>query len=160
MPIPKLPMRSEKVGTSKKYVVSCISIEVALITPTHFSMVGEMVQNSQSSYSFTFNAVIGFMNIFIHIQQLSLHSRNIFIITFSGVSLIHEYIYSHLRDIVIHIQRVIFVHIHDRNIHSAFSAHALCASLGASSRSIISKRTWWMKGTPNTNNPKHKCYMG
>ena len=47
---------------------------------------------------------------------------------------------SRLRDIFIHIQRVIFVHIHDRNIHSAFSAHRLCASLGPSSRSIISER--------------------
>ena len=71
-----------------------------------------------------------------------------------------SHIYSHLRDIFIHIQRVIFVHIDDRNMHSAFSAHALCASLGPSSRSIISERTCQMKGTPKANNPKHKSHMG
>jgi len=50
------------------------------------------------------------------------------------VFLIHEYISSHLRDVFIYIQRFIFIHIHDRNIgstrcdiHSAFSAHHLCA---------------------------------
>ena len=86
-----------------------------------------------------------FTNIFIHIQQLSLHSRNIFshiifiLFTFNGVFLIHDYIYSHLRDVFIHIQRLIFVHIHDGNFHSTFSAHHLCASLGPSSCSIISE---------------------
>ena len=82
-------------------------------------MVSEMVQNSQSLYSFTFNAVI----------------------------VIHDYIYSHLRDVFIHIQRVIFVHIHDRNIHSTFSAHHVCASLGPSSCSIISERNMADKGS-------------
>ena len=48
-----------------------------------------------------------FTNIYIHIQQPSLRPRNIFI----------------------HIQRAIFVHIHDRNIYSTFSAHHLCALL-------------------------------
>ena len=67
-----------------------------------------------------------FMNIFIHIQQK-------YLFTFTGVFLIHYYICSHLRDVFIHIQRVIFIHIHDRNIHSALSAHHLCASLGPSS---------------------------
>ena len=62
-----------------------------------------------------------------------------YLFTFNDVFLIHEYINSHLRDIFIHIQPVIFVHIHDRNTHSAFSAHHLCASLGPSSRSIISE---------------------
>ena len=38
-------------------------------------------------------------NIFIHIQQLSFYSRNIFI---------HEYIHSHLRDVFIHIQRFMY----------------------------------------------------
>ena len=49
-----------------------------------------------------------------------------------------KYIYSHLRDVFIHIQWVIFVHIHNQNVHSPFSAHHLCASLGPSTRSIIS----------------------
>ena len=80
-----------------------------------------------------------FTNIFIHIQQPS-YVQEIYLFTFSGVFLIHDYIYLHLRDVFIHIQRVKFVHIHDRNIHSTFSAHHLCASLGPSSRSIISER--------------------
>ena len=49
-----------------------------------------------------------------------------------------KYIYSHLRDVFIHIQWVIFVHIHNQNVHSPFSGHHLCASLGPSTRSIIS----------------------
>ena len=43
------------------------------------AMVGGMVQNSQSLYLFTFNALLSFTNIFIHIQQLNLHSRTILI---------------------------------------------------------------------------------
>ena len=81
-----------------------------------------------------------FTNIFIHIQQPSLRSRNINLFTFNGVFLIHDYIYSHLRNVFIHIQRFIFVHIHDRNVHLAFFAYHLCPSLGPSSRSIISER--------------------
>ena len=57
-----------------------------------------MVQNSQSLYLFTFSAVIV-------IQE-------IYLFTFNGVFLIHDYIYPHLRDVFIHIQCVIFVHIH------------------------------------------------
>ena len=56
-----------------------------------------------------------FTNIFIHIQQPSLRSKNIFI-RINGVFLIHDYVYSHLGHIFIHIQRVIFIHIHDRNM--------------------------------------------
>ena len=78
-------------------------------------------------YLFTFN------------NQVSL--QEIYLFTVNGVFLIHDYIYSHLRDVFIHIPRVIFVHIHDRNIHSTFSALLLCASLGPSSRSIICERS-------------------
>ena len=91
--------------------------------------------------------------IFIHIQCSYCYSRiylftfnnriyiqEIYLFTFTCVFLIHDYICSHLRDVFIHIQRVISIHIHDRNIHSAFSAHHLCASLGPSSRSTISER--------------------
>ena len=100
-------------------------------------MVGEMVQNSQSLYSFTFTVVI-VIHEYIYSRStttVSLHSRNEYI---------YEYIYSHLRDVFIHIQRLISVHIHDPNIHSTrcnihstFSAHSLCASLGPSSRSFL-----------------------
>ena len=80
--------------------------------------------------------------IFIHIQCSYWYSRiylftfnnriyiqEIYLFTFTCVFLIHDYICSHLRDVFIHIQRVISIHIHDRNIHSTFSAHHLCASV-------------------------------
>ena len=80
--------------------------------------------------------------IFIHIQCSYWYSRiylftfsngiyiqEIYLFTFTCVFLIHDYIYWHLRDVFIHIQRVISIHIHDRTIHSAFSAHHLCASV-------------------------------
>ena len=80
--------------------------------------------------------------IFIHIQCSYCYSRiylftfnnriyfqEIYLFTFTCVFLIHDYICSHLRDAFIYIQRVIFIHIHDRNIHSTFSAHHLCASV-------------------------------
>ena len=80
--------------------------------------------------------------IFIHIQcsywysQIYLFTFNnriyiqeIHLFTFTCLFLIHDYICSHLRDVFIHIQRVISIHIHDRNIHSTFSAHHLCASV-------------------------------
>ena len=101
---------------------------------TQSTMVGEMVQNSQSLYSFTFKAPID-----IH-EYIYSHSTKIFsLFTFAGVFLTQDYICSHLRDVLIQIQHVICIHIHDRNIHSGFSAHHLCASLGPSSRSIISE---------------------
>ena len=56
------------------------------------------------------------------------------------VALVREGVVGGVRDVYIYIQRVIFIHIHDRSIHSAFSAHHLCASLGPSSRSTISER--------------------
>ena len=85
--------------------------------------------------------------IFIHIQcsywysQIYLFTFNnriyileIYLFTFTCVFLIHDYICSHLRDVFIHIQRVISIHIHDRNIHSTFSAHHLCASVSVKHR--------------------------
>ena len=97
-------------------------------------------------YLFTFNDQI-------YIQKISL-------LTFTSVFLIHDYICSHLRDVFIHIQRVAFIHIHDRNIHSAFSAHHFCASVGPSCRSTISEHNMADEGWPKTYDPKHKCYMG
>ena len=87
--------------------------------------------------------------IFIHIQCSYCYSRiylftfnnriyiqEIYLFTFTCVFLIHNYICSHLRDVFIHIQRVISIHIHDRNIHSTFSAHHLCASVANHTRGI------------------------
>ena len=100
-------------------------------------MVSEMVQNSQSSHSMLY---LLFTNIFIHIQQLSSYSRNIFILIEQHISYSRKYLLT-FTDVYIHIQRFIFVHIHNRdivskrcNIHSTFFAHPLCASLGPSSQ--------------------------
>ena len=71
-------------------------------------------------YLFTFNNRI-------YILQIHLF-------TFTCVFPIHDYICSHLRDVSIHIQRIITIHIHDRNIHSTFSAHHLCASVSIKQR--------------------------
>ena len=70
---------------------------------------------------------------FIHIQCSYWYSRiylltfnnwiyilEIYLFTFTCVFLIHDYICSHLRDVFIHIQRVISIHIHDRN-HDLFN---------------------------------------
>ena len=78
----------------------------AIFRLTMVTMVGEMVENSQSLYSFTFNAVIVIHEYiyFIHIQQPNLHSRNIFIQWIQmwrdlvNVSK-YNYICSHLRDL-------------------------------------------------------------
>ena len=112
-------------------------------------MVGEMVQNSQSLYSFTFNALIA-----IH-ENIYSHSTKKYLFTFTFVFLIYDHICSHLRDVFILIQRVIFIDIHDRNIHSAFSAHHLCTSLGHSLRSTISECNMADGGWPKSYDPKH-----
>lgn len=85
--------------------------------------------------------------IFIHIQchycysQIHIFSLNqvyiqeIYLFTLNGVFLIYEYIYSHLGDVFIYIQQVIFIHIRKWKIISTFSVHHLCSSLGLSSPS-------------------------
>ena len=79
-----------------------------------------------------------FTNTFIHIHRF--YIEELYLFTFNGVFRIQDYNCAHLRDIFIHIRRVMFVHIYDRNIYSAFSAHHFCASLGPRSRSTISER--------------------
>ena len=82
----------------------------------HTPMVGEMVQNSQSLNSFTFNAVYCYSRIYLFTFSNRVYVQKIYLFAFNGVLLIHDYIYSHLGDVFIHIQRVIFIHIHDRNM--------------------------------------------
>ena len=71
--------------------------------------------------------------IFTYIQ-CSCSSSRIYLFTFTCVFLIHNYICSHLLDVFIYIQRVISIHICDRNINSTFSAHHLCASVSIKQR--------------------------
>ena len=101
---------------------------------TQSTMVGEMVQNSQSLYSFTFIALIDIHG-YIYSHSTTKFTFKKYIYLHLPVYFLYDYICSHLRDVFIHVQRVIFIHIHDRNIYSAFSAHHLCASLGPSPRS-------------------------
>ena len=77
-------------------------------------MVGEMVQNSQSLYSITFNAVIVIHEYIYSHSATEFTFKEIYLFAFNGVFLIHDYRYSHLGDVFIHIQRVIFIHILDR----------------------------------------------
>ena len=128
---------------------------------THPScMVGEMVQNSKSLYSFTFNAVI-----VIHKYIYSYSTTNF---------TVKKYIYSHL--MMYFFFTNIFTHIYEiysftfNGLYSFtftieifiyhFLRTAFCASLGSSFRSIISERIRQMKGKPKTNNPKYKCCNG
>ena len=136
---------------------------VAQSLSNHNSMVGGMVQNSQSLNLFTFNALIIIheyiysysATTFIFSKYINSHLTAYFLFTNILLNLVPRektlgarlYIYSLLRDVFIYIQRFIFFHIHDRNIgstrcniHSSFSAHRLRASFGPSSRSIISER--------------------
>ena len=75
--------------------------------------------------------------IFIHIQCCYCYSRiyllpfsnrvcvqKIYLFAFNGVFLFRDYVYSHLGHVFIHIQRVIFVHIHD----SKYSFSIFCAA--------------------------------
>ena len=112
-----------KDGINQKRKDNCIPYT----KPYTLAMVGEMVQNSQSLYSFTFNALID-----IH-EYIQSHSTTEFTLK--------KYIYSHLpvyflfTIIFAHIYEMSlftftsYIHIHDRNIHSTFSAHHLCASV-------------------------------
>ena len=62
-------------------------------------MVGEMVQNSQSLYSFTFMAVIVIHEYIYSSHSTTVYIQEIYLFTFNDIFLIHEYIYSHLRDV-------------------------------------------------------------
>ena len=62
------------------------------------------------------------MNIFIHIQQPSLRSINIVIHVKRCISYPRLYLLTFMRCLT-HIQRVIFVYTHDRNVRSTFSVH-------------------------------------
>ena len=82
----------------------------------------DQVHGVVHSHSFTFNALI-----VIH-KYIYSHSTTEF--TFKKYIHSHLLVYflftnicSHLRDVFIHIQHVIFIHIHYRNNRSAFSAH-------------------------------------
>ena len=78
----------------------------------HSGMVGEMVQNSQSLHS-----CYCYSRIYLFTFNNRIYFQEIYLVTFNGIFLIHDYMCSHLRDVFIHIQRVIFIHIHDRNIN-------------------------------------------
>ena len=110
-------------------------------------MVGEMVQNSQSLYSFTFTAVIAIREyIYSHStikftfkKYICLHLTTHFLFTniFSHIyGMYHShstaYICSHLQS------KYSFTTVR----YSTFSAHSLCASLGSSSQRAKKRKEW------------------
>ena len=69
----------------------------------------------------------------------------------------YENVCPHLRDVFIHIHRVTFVHIHDRNTSfNICGAPPLCII-----RSQLPLYNFWTEhglgGWPKTKDPKHKC---
>ena len=96
------------------YLISYVARYVAFPTDWYSFMVGEMVQNSQSLYAFTFNVLID-IHEYICSHSTTEFTSEIYLFTFTCVFLIHDNIFSHLRDVFIHIQRVISIHIQDRN---------------------------------------------
>ena len=121
-------------------------------------MVGEMVQNSQSLYSFTFTAVIVIHEyIYSHSttkftfkKYICLHLTTYFLFTniFTHIYGMYSFTFNRLYPFTFTIQRC--------NIHSTFSAHSLCASLGPSSRSFLNadgrrRKAQW-SGRPKTTN--------
>ena len=122
-------------------------------------MVGEMVQNPQSLYSFTFNVVI-----IIH-EYIYSHSAAKFI--FKRYTNSHLTTYFVFTNILTHIYGMYSftfngLYSFTFTITFTFSAHRLRASLGPSSRSTISERNMadegnliiW-RGRTKTNDPKH-----
>ena len=55
-------------------------------------MVGEMVQNSQSLYSFTSNAIIVIHEYYLFTFNNRIYTQEIYLFTFAGVFLILDYI--------------------------------------------------------------------
>ena len=106
-------------------------------------MVGEMVQNSQSLYSFTFTAVIVIHEyIYSHSttkftfkKYICLHLTTYFLFTniFTHIYGMYSFTFNVLYPFTFTIQ----IHSTRCNIHSTFSAHSLCASLGPISRSFL-----------------------
>ena len=92
-------------------------------------MVSEMVQNSQSLYSFTFNAL------FIIHEYIYLHLTTYFLFT-KIFTHIYGCIYSH---------SAVYIRSHSQSkywfntvqYHSTFFAHPLCTSLGPSSQRVL-----------------------
>ena len=112
-------------------------------------MVGEMVQNSQSLYSFTFNAV-SVIHEYIYSHSTTEFTFKKCIYSHLTVYFLFTIIYTHIQQMssftfnalylftfTIEIRLAKWCKIHKVYIHSAFSAHHRCASLGPSSRSII-----------------------
>ena len=92
-------------------------------------MVGEMVQNLQSLYSFTFNALTD-IHEYIYSHSTTEFTFKKYIYSHLPVYFLFTIIFAHIYELYpFHIQRVISIHIHDRNIQSTFSAHHLCASV-------------------------------
>ena len=120
--------------------------------------------NKHYHYYYYYSRYIFTFNIGVLIQE-------IYLFTFHDIFLIHEYIHSNLRDVFIHIQRFLFVHIHNRNISSTwciihtivstvrvpFAHHQVPAPvffLNAKWRTKEGLAEW------QTKDPRDNCYTG
>ena len=101
-------------------------------------MVGEMVQNSQSLYSFTSNTIFVIHEYYLFTFNNRIYTQEIYLFTFAGVFLILDYI-DEMSSFTFNVLYS-FTFTIEIFISSTFSAHNLCASLGPSSRSTISER--------------------
>ena len=79
-------------------------------------MVGEMVQNSQSLYAFTFNVLIDINEYIIHIQQPNLHSRDIFIHIYLCISYSRLYLLTFTK--CLHSHSTSYTHSYSRTKYS------------------------------------------
>ena len=94
-------------------------------------MASEMVQNSQRLYSFTLNVVI-FIHEYIYSSSTTEFTFKKYIYSHLTVYFLFTIIFTPIYEISSFIfNTFIFVHIHDRNIHSPFSAQHLSASAPA-----------------------------
>ena len=89
-------------------------------------MVGEMVQNSQSLYSFTSNTIFVIHEYYLFTFNNRIYTQEIYLFTFAGVFLILDYIYEMssftftIEIFIQHFLRTIFAHHYFLFISSLF----------------------------------------
>ena len=126
-----------------------------------------MMQNSQSLYSFTFTAVI-VIHEYIYSHSTSKFTFKKYICLHLTTDFLFTNIFTHIY-IIIHIQRLIAVHIHDQiSIHygAIFIQHFLRSPLAH--HWVPAPALFWTQmgeegrpsGVVDQSDPKHKCYTG
>ena len=133
-------------------------------------MVGEMVQNSQSLYSFTFNAII------IVYEYIYSHSTTKFLFKKYIYSHLTTYflftnIFTHIYKLYIHSHSTVYIRSHSRSKYwfntVQYSFNIFCAPslrIISSQLPLFSERKMAdegrSSGVVSGKEPKHKCYTG